>query len=153
MIETPRVIQTKAQLLAVIPIVATQPQMRTVMGPGMNELVATLAQLGVTPSGSWLCHHLRMPTDTFEFEIAIPVTETVPPTGRVQMSQLPETKAARTVYHGPYEGMAGAWNEFMAWVKANDLKYSGEFWEQYLLGPEAGDPANYRTELTLALLD
>jgi effector-binding domain-containing protein len=153
MIETPQIIQTQAQLTAAIPVVATHAEMRTVMGPGFNELLSTLTKLGVTPTGSWLNHHFRMPTDTFDFEIAIPVKETVPATGRVKMSQLPATKAARTVYHGGYEGLGNAWGEFTAWAKANDLEFSGEFWEQYTVGPEAGDPSNYRTELTLPLID
>jgi hypothetical protein len=31
------------------------------------------------------------------------------------------------------------------------VKYTGEFWEQYTVGPEAGDAKSFRTTLTLKL--
>jgi effector-binding domain-containing protein len=67
------------------------------------------------------------------------------------MSELPASKVAQTVYHGGYEGLGGAWGEFIAWAKQNDVKYTGEFWEQYTVGPEAGDAKGFRTTLTLKL--
>jgi effector-binding domain-containing protein len=153
MIETPQIIQTEPQLLAAIHVTVPAAEMPKVMTPGFNELMRTLDKQGITPKGRWLNHHFRMPTDTFDFEIAMPVEETIAATERVKMSQLPATKALRTVYHGGYEGLGQAWGELIAWAKANDLKFPGEFWEQYTVGPEAGDPSQYRTELTLALSD
>jgi effector-binding domain-containing protein len=150
-IETPKIIQTEAQLIAAIPIQCTGAEMRTVMAPGIDELRTTLEQQGITPTGAWLGHHFRMPSDTFDFEIAMPVADAVSATGRVKMSQLPAAKAVRTVYHGGYEGLGSAWGEFIAWVKSRDLQSTGEFWEQYSVGPEAGDAQNFRTELTLLL--
>jgi effector-binding domain-containing protein len=71
--------------------------------------------------------------------------------GRVKMSELPATRALRTVYHGGYEGLGAAWGELIASAKANELKPTGEFWETYSVGPEVGDESQYRTELTLRL--
>lgn len=153
MIETPQIVQTEAQLIAAIHLTIPGADMPKVMGPGFNELQHTLEHQHITPTGRWLNHHFRMPRDTFDFEIALPVDDTVAATERVKMSQLPATKALRTVYHGGYEGLGNAWGELIAWAKANDHKFSGEFWEQYTVGPEAGDSSNYRTELTLALAD
>ncbi|MEO6602291.1 MAG: GyrI-like domain-containing protein [Polyangiaceae bacterium] len=153
MIETPKVMETEAQLVAAIPIQCSGAEMRTVMGPGINELRSALEKQGVKPTGAWLGHHFRMPTETFDFEIAMPVAEPVPPSGRVKMSELPAGKVARTIYHGGYEGLGGAWREFIAWAKQNELSYTGEFWEQYSVGPEEGDDsACYRTTLTLRLV-
>lgn len=42
----------------------------------------------------------------FDFEISVPVTSPVAAAGRVKPGQLPATKVARTIYHGPYEGAA-----------------------------------------------
>jgi effector-binding domain-containing protein len=151
MIETPKVIQTEARLVAAIPIQCNSAEIRTVMGPGISELRSTLEEQGIQATGAWLGHHFRMPTDTFDFEIAIPVAQKCAPAGRVKMSVLPAGKVAQTVYHGGYEGLGNAWGEFIAWAKQNDLKFSGEFWEQYTVGPEAGDATSFRTTLTLKL--
>ena len=151
MIETPKVIQTEAQLVAAIPIQCSGAEMRTVMGPGITELRSTLEKQGIKATGAWLGHHFRMPTDTFDFEIAMPVAQECTPAGRVKMSELPAGKVAQTVYHGGYDGLGNAWGEFIAWAKQNDVKYTGEFWEQYTVGPEAGDAKSFRTTLTLKL--
>ncbi|HEY6879355.1 MAG TPA: GyrI-like domain-containing protein [Polyangiales bacterium] len=151
MIETPEVVENAAQLVATIPIQCTLAEIRTVMGPGIHELRSTLESQGVEVTGAWLGHHFRMPSDTFDFEIAMPVAQACKPIGRVKMSQLPAGKVARTVYHGAYEGLGSAWGEFIAWAQQNDVPYTGEFWEQYTVGPEAGDEEQYRTTLTLRL--
>jgi effector-binding domain-containing protein len=55
---------------------------------------------------------------------------------------------ARVVYSGPYEGLAAAWSEFIAWIEANGHKSATDLWEQYVVGPESSpEPANWRTEL------
>jgi len=67
---------------------------------------------------------------------------------------LPAVRVARTVYHGPYEGLGEAWAVFMDWVEAQGLKPAENRWECYATGPESGlDPAKYRTELNRPLLD
>jgi effector-binding domain-containing protein len=59
---------------------------------------------------------------------------------------------ARTVYHGPYEGLPGAWPELDAWISAQGRKPAGFLWEVYLAGPESSaDPAQWRTELNRPL--
>ena len=61
--------------------------------------------------------------------------------------------AARTYYHGPYEGLGGAWGEFSDWIAANGLRPAPDLWESYVTGPESSpDPANWRTELIRPLL-
>lgn len=54
----------------------------------------------------------------------------------------------RTLYHGPYEGLAGAWGEYHAWTTAEGHLLREDLFEGYLAGPESGpDPAGWRTEL------
>jgi effector-binding domain-containing protein len=66
----------------------------------------------------------------------------------------PALKVVRTVYHGPYEGLDGAWQEFSARTKANGHKTAGDLYECYLVGPESSpDPANWRTELSRPLIE
>jgi len=152
MIETPRIVQTEPQLSAVIPIQCSASEIRNVMGPGIQELMSTLAAEGIPPAGPWFTNHKRRPTDTFDFEIGVPIDTPVKPIGRVKPSQLPATKVARTVYQGPYEGLGAAWGEFEAWMKKEGLKPAENLWECYEVGPETGpDSSKYRTELNRPL--
>jgi effector-binding domain-containing protein len=59
---------------------------------------------------------------------------------------------ARTVYHGDYEGLHGAWGEFEAWIAESGHTSAADLWERYVVGPESSpDPANWRTELNRPL--
>lgn len=65
----------------------------------------------------------------------------------------PAVKVARTVYIGPYEGLAGAWGKFCAWIQANGHTRREDLWGCYLVGPESSpDPADRRTELNRLLV-
>src|SRR5262245_15643397 len=103
MLDTPQITQVAAQLTASIHLTVPREEIQHVMGPGIQEVMAVVAAQGITPTGPWLTHHLRMDPHTFDFEICVPVTSPVIATGRVKPSQLPAATVARTVYHGPYE--------------------------------------------------
>jgi effector-binding domain-containing protein len=88
----------------------------------------------------------------FDFEVGIPVTAPIAATGRVRPGHLPGATVARTVHHGPYEGLASAWAELEAWITAAGHTPAPGLWERYIAGPEsAPDPATWRTELNRPL--
>lgn len=148
MLDTPQIAQTTDQLTAVIRVTIPREEIRNVMGPGIAELMAAVAAQGIALAGPWFTHHLRMDPGTFDFEIGVPVTTPVAASGCVKAGHLPATKVARTVYHGPYEGLGGAWGEFDAWITANRYTPGPDLLECYIVGPEANpEPANWRTEL------
>jgi effector-binding domain-containing protein len=154
MLDTPQITRTEDQQTAVIRLTVPKTEIQKVMGPGIKELMSTVAAQGIGPAGPWFTHHLRRPTDTFEFEISVPVTAPVAPTGRVTGSRWPAMKVACAVYRGPYEGLAAAWGEFDAWVKASGHKPGADLWEVYVAGPESGsNPAEWRTELNRPIVD
>jgi effector-binding domain-containing protein len=153
MLDTPHVCQVATQLTAVIHLTIPREEIRNVMGPGIGELMAAVAAQGLTPTGPWFCHHLRMADEIWDFEISIPVSAPVVAAGRVRPSQWPAMKVARTVYQGPYEGLGDAWGEFLEWVGANGHTSAPDLYEGYVVGPESNpDPANWRTELTKPLI-
>jgi len=154
MIDVPQITKSTAQLTAVIRLTVPRAEIRKVMGPGIKELMATIAAQGIAQAGPWFTYHRRMDPAVFDFEISFPVATPVKAAGRVQPSQLPARTVARTIYHGPYEGLVAAWGEFEAWIKANGHKTAPDHWECYVAGPESSpDPANWRTELNHPLLD
>ena len=152
MISTPQIVQTTAQAAAVISIVVPRNEMMKVFGPAVGELIAELAKQGVSPVGAVFAHHLKMSSDTFDFELGVKVGAPVSPSGRVKPGVLPAAKVARTVYSGPYEGLPSAWGEFDKWLKANGHVQAADLWEVYSVGPQSSpDPAQWRTELNRPL--
>ncbi len=152
MLDTPHIKQTTNRLTAVIRLTIPRAEIQNVMGPGIVELMATVAAQGITPTGPWFDHHLKMAEDTWDFEICVPVNAPVVASGRVRPSQWSAMKVARTVYRGPYEGLADAWGEFLDWITANGHTAAPDLYQCYVSGPESSpNPANWRTELTKPL--
>lgn len=148
MIDAPQIIQSAGQLAAVIHLTIPREEIRSVMGPGISELMTAVAAQGIATAGPWFSHHLRIDPGIFDFEIGVPVAAPVAGTGRVQPGQLPAATVARTIYRGDYEGLGAAWSELMEWIAAAGYRHGQELWECYLVGPEANlDPAGWRTEL------
>ena len=154
MIDTPQIIQTTAQITAFVHLTVTPEEMQRVFGPSIGELISTVTAQGITPVGPVIAHHLRGPTDTFDFRLSIPVSAPVAASGRVQPGELPARRVARTIHHGPYEGLRESWGELMAWIEANGHRPAPDLWEAYVIHPDANpDPAAWRTELNRPLID
>ena len=152
MLDEPQIAQTDAQPMARIRLTIPRSEIQHVMGPGIGEVMATLAEQGVAPAGPWFTHHLRMDPAIFDFAICVPVAAPIRGAGRVEPSELPAAKVVRATYHGPYEGLSSAWAEFDAWIAAQGLATGPDLWERYVAGPESGsDPSQWRTELNRPL--
>lgn len=154
MIEPLRVIQTTPQLTALIPIRVAREDVRKVMGPGLAELKAAVAAQNVAVVGPWFTHHVRNPGEFFDFEICLPVAEPVTPANRVVPGQWPAMNVAQTTYHGGYEGLGGAWGEFISAIAASGHTAADGLYESYAVGPDtSSDPSAWRTVLTKRLLE
>lgn len=152
MLETPQVLEVEAQPAAMIHLVVPRTQIQEVMGPGLTELVTTLRAQGVAPRGPWFNYHRRAPSETFDFDLGVPVAGAVKPSGRVAAGELPKARVARVVYQGGYEGLSDGWREFHAWLKAHGHQPRGDLWEVYVSGPETNaPPSQWRTELNRPL--
>ena len=152
-IDEPQIIQSEARHTAIIRFTIPRNEIRNVMGPGIGEVMATVTAQGVGPAGPVYSHHLKMDPAIFDFEVGVPVNSPVAEAGRVKPGQLPATKVAKTIYHGPYEGLGAAWGEFSAWIEANGLTPAADLWECYVSGPESSpDPTEWKTELNRPLI-
>ncbi len=153
MIDTPQIVKTAEQQTALIHLTVPRDEIQKVMGPGYTELMAALSAQGIKPTGPWFTHHLRMDPAIFDFEICVPVAGPISPVGRVRAGRLPASRVARTIYHGPYEGLPEAWTEFQAWIAAQGHTAAVDLWEVYAAGPEtSNDAAAWRTELNRPLV-
>jgi effector-binding domain-containing protein len=154
MIDTPEIVQTDALTTATIRFTISRNVIQTVMGPAIQEVMTTVAAQGLPPTGPLFSYHHKMDPETFDFEVGVPIASAIQPTGRVEASQLPSRKTARTTYHGPYEGLGEAWGEFSSWIEAQGLVAAPDLWEFYTAGPETGpDASTWRTELVRPLVD
>src|SRR4051794_36477147 len=153
MLSSPEIVQARAEQAAAIRLTIPRSEMMKQFGPAVSELMSTLAAQGIEPVGAVFAHHLKMSADTFDFELGVRTASPVQPVGRVQASELPAAKVARTVYSGPYEGLPSAWGEFTDWIKTNGHRQAEDLWEVYTTGPQSSpDPASWRTELNRPLL-
>ena len=152
MIDTPQIVQTTGKLTAFIHLTLSQEEMPKVFVACVGELIAGIQAQGIEPAGPVFTHHLRRPTDTFDFELCVPVATPVAAAGRIQPGEWPAMRVARTIYHGPYEGLPEAWGDFMDWMETNKLEQAEDLWECYLTGPHTDpDPATWQTELNRPL--
>jgi len=153
-IDAPQISKAPERLAAVIHLTIPRSEIRSVMGPGLTEVMAAVEAQRIGPAGPWFTHHLKMNPATFDFEICVPVTAPVTPVGRVKPEIFPAVTVARTVYAGDYERLGEAWGEFRAWVTASGYAARPDLYESYTVGPESSpNPADWRTELSQPLMD
>jgi effector-binding domain-containing protein len=154
MLDTPQIVQTTARLTAIIHFTIPRAEMMKVFAPGVSELMDTIAAQGIAPVGPVFTHHLKITPETFDFELGVQVSAPVVATGHVRPSHWPAMKVARTVCHGPYEGLPDAWAEFMRWIVTAGHAPAPDLWECYVTGPQSSpDPTTWRTELNRPLID
>lgn len=152
MIDEPRIVRTEAQTAAVIRLTIPREEIQAVMGPALREVISIVTAQGMTRIGPMFAHHFRMDPKVFDFEVGVPVAKGVKAVGRVKPGKLPGAEVARTIYHGPYEGLGEAWQEFGAWITAQKLVPANDLWECYVVGPESGpDAKKWKTELNRPL--
>ena len=153
MLDEPEIRTTTARHAAVIRLTVSRAEIQTVMGPAIGEVLAAVAAQEKTPTGPVFAHHFRIDPDVFDFEVGVPLDSPVTASGRVTAGTLPAATVARTIYHGPYEGLEAAWGRFDEWITAQGHTLAADVWECYLTGPEsADDPSAWQTELNRPLL-
>lgn len=153
MLDMPQITQTDEQLTAVIRLTIPREEIRSVMCPAIEEVLAAVTAQGIGPAGPVFSYHLKLSPGLFDFEVGVPVTGPVTPVGRVHAGRLPAATVARTDHRGSYEELGAAWSEFMDWIDANGHTPAPNCWERYLKGPESSpDPATWCTELNRPLL-
>lgn len=153
MIEAPSLVDSPAQVTAMIPLLIPRQAIATEMGPAIQELFAVLGAQGLRPAGPWFCYHRRLDPERFDFEVSVPVDSIVIDSGRVRAGLRPAASVARTVMRGAYEQLHAAWPVLDRWIAEQGLKPRGDFWEVYSIGPESSaDPADWRTELNRVLI-
>lgn len=149
------IIEVARQTTAVVKDRVPMAGLRDFFDRAYHEVFAALGQRGAQPAGPPFGYYPAKPGETVEVEAGVPVAEPIQPTGNVVPSTLPGgTRVAHGVHVGPYEQLAGTYEELMAWVGQQGLTLAEGMWECYLSDPQAEpDPATWRTEIFWPLAD
>lgn len=148
MIESPTVIEFETRPTAVIHFRIPRDQMGEAFGSAIPEIMELLNAQGAGPVGGVFAHHFEMIPDEFDFDLGFPISKPITGSGRVQAGEWPAMRVARTVYHGNYDGLPGAWAEFEAWYNELPDEKAPDIYESYDRGPESSEnPADWRTGL------
>ncbi len=147
----PIVLAVGERRAAIIRLTVPRPEMATAMPSAIAELKAVLRAQAITGTGKLFAHHLRMDSAVFDLEVGFAIDHAVAETGRVRPGSLPAATVARATYRGGYEGLSAAWGQLRQWIDANGHVRAADLWEVYMIGPEAGPPAEWRTELNQPL--
>ncbi|NNU28056.1 GyrI-like domain-containing protein [Isoptericola sediminis] len=109
-------------------------------------IFAALGRAGVEPVGPPLGISHRMPAETLDLSVAVPVAEPFADDGEVAGETLPAGRAATVLVRGEYDQIAPAYEHLFGWVAAQGLVPTGIAWEQYLTEPSpGGDPSRTET--------
>lgn len=119
-----------------------------------GSIFAAMAQGGVKAAGAAFALHRRMPTETSDFEVGLPIDQRLDrphlTDGVVEFvgSEIPAGRVATRTYVGSYDGLGEAWRDFMGAVAAAGEQAEYPFWEVYVTPPTpTTDPATLRTDL------
>lgn len=162
-VDSPRDTVTIVELDAVPTVVVRvsdypMAEMSVLFDTTFSALFPALGAAGIEPVGVPFSLHTRMPTDTCDMEVGVPVSAPLPEpitVGEVALinSEQPAGRAATISYHGPYEGLGGAWGAFMGAVVEQGVRPAFPFWEVYVTDPSTSTPDALRTDLWTSVTD
>lgn len=129
-------------------------EMSSLFDATFRDLFPLLAEHGIHPVGPAFSLHHRMPTDTADLEVGVPVDHApaaplVTSTGTVlQPSTIPGGEIAVVSHVGSYDRLGDAWGAFMEAVAKSGRRPDVPFWEFYVTEPTPdADPETMRTDL------
>jgi effector-binding domain-containing protein len=114
------------------------------LGPAFGEVIVLLDKQGLHPTGAPFGRYRPTEDGGFDVEAGFPVSGVVEAAGRVEPSDLPGGRVARTLHVGSYGDVGAAYDATMSWLVDEGCVVAGEPWESYLDGPEVAEP---RTEV------
>jgi effector-binding domain-containing protein len=128
--------------------------MAEVFDATFSAMFPALGAQGILPVGPAFSLHTRMPSDTVDMEVGIPVDQSLAEATTtdsgilLKPSRLPAGRIAIVSHLGSYDGLGNAWGAFMQAVADAGHQPSLPFWEIYVTepGPDQ-DPASMRTDL------
>jgi effector-binding domain-containing protein len=133
-------------------------RMAEIFDSTFTALFPALGDQGIQPVGPAFALHTRMPTDTVDFEVGIPVDRPLQRATNsdsgvtLSPSRLPAGRIAIVSHLGSYDGLGEAWGRFMQAVADSGNQPALPFWEIYVSEPSPeADASTMRTDLVTLL--
>ena len=152
MLTPPYILTIPFERAAIIRLIVPRNDLPHHLPIALAELLATLTEQRLSPTGPAFAHYLRITPTHFDLELGLPVVATVRPSGRVDPGQLPAATVARAIHHGPWSLLPAAWSDLDRWLLTQPHTPARTLWERYLTDAEStADPSQHRTELNRPL--
>jgi effector-binding domain-containing protein len=120
------------------------------VGRAYRDVASYLDRKGAGPAGMPFARYHRVSDEQFEVEAGFPASTPVSGEGDIEPSDLPAGPAAVTLYVGPYDEMAPAYDALTTWIVEHGGEPHGDPWEIYFDDPATQpDPAQWRTEIVM----
>ena len=137
-------VDLQAQHTAVVREHVTAEEIAEFLGPAFGEVIHVLDKQGLHPTGAPFGRWSIAEEGGFDAEVGFPCNDVVKHDGRVEASELPGGRVARTMHVGPYGDVAAAYEAAISWLTDEGCVTVATPWECYLDGPEVPEP---RTEV------
>jgi len=156
----PQIQERAAQHYAAISMAVT---MGSISVEAFAELFGWLARSGIAPGGPPLIRYLVIDMDAeLQIELAVPVSEPVAASGRIQPGTLPGGRYAVLRHTGLYDGLIASNAALQRWADSRGLAFdtwetaAGTAWrsraEHYLTDPsKEPDPAKWEVDVAYLL--
>jgi len=108
-----------------------------------TKLMGYIAEQGKQIAGAPYCFYTNASEDymIFDIELGIPVSEAVPASGEIFMSQTYEGKALTATHKGSYKTLETTYCALMDYAKENSIPIANDCYDYYLSNP-ADTPEN-----------
>ncbi|HEX6248264.1 MAG TPA: GyrI-like domain-containing protein [Nocardioidaceae bacterium] len=137
-------VDLQAQHVAVVRGHVRTEELKDFLGPAFGEVIHVLDTQGLHPTGAPFGRYRLTEDGAFDAEVGFPCNDVVKPEGRVEASELPGGRVAKTLHQGAYDGVGAAYQAAVDWLTDEGCVTVGAPWECYLDGPEVAEP---RTEV------
>jgi effector-binding domain-containing protein len=159
----PQIQERAAQPYAAISMTVTMGSISGAVDEAFPELFGWLARSSIAPGGPPLIRYLVIDMDAeLQIELAVPVSEPVAASGRIQPGTLPGGRYAALRHAGPYDGLIASNAALQRWADSHGLTFdtwetaAGTAWrsraEHYLTDPsKEPDPAKWEVDVAYLL--
>ncbi len=105
------------------------------LGRLYGEIGVQIGMQGLSMAGAPFAIYDSYDLNTVALQAGILINKPGQTVDRVVYTELPETKAIKADFYGPYTGLHDANQAMQTWLKTNKYKVSGSCWEVYVTDP------------------
>jgi len=145
-------VQRDAQPTLVIRSRCNVKDLPQVLGVAYQTLASYIASVKQEPAGPPFAAYHNEDMQNLDLEIGYPVQDFLPGSEEVKASEIPAGRYAMTIYTGPYNEIAPAYQQISVWIESQELKASGSAYEMYLNDPGDTPAAELQTMILFPLI-